>query len=570
MLEYISIKNAALIEEAEVNFKEGLNILSGETGSGKSMVIDSINFVLGERTSKDFIRKETDLARVEALFTITDGYDKEGFIDAGIEIDDGTILISRTLNKSGKSVSRINGTAVTLGMVRELSASLIDIHGQHEHQSLLNSAKHIMLLDKFCGSELEEKKAELAKLLNEYKAHSKKYSGLIADKEERTKKETELSRNIEEIKKADIKDGEEEKLESKQAVLENAERIAELGNSAIDLIYSGTGNELSAYDKISKAGMLLGELGKLDADTSDMAKTAEMAAAIIDDLAREIKKYIGKMDVDAGEIAENEKRLNTIYEIKRKFGPAIKDVFEYLKKAEDEYDKIINSDEIIAELNREKEKLIAKVNNICAEISYLRKEKAKEIEGRVEAELKDLEMKEASFRIMITSKKSVSSNGRDNVEFLISANKGEELKPLAKIASGGEMSRVMLALKTVLSDSDGIDTFIFDEIDTGVSGRTAQKVAEKMSVIGNGHQILCITHLPQIAAIGDSHFKIEKSVRDGRTVTEVTELERNESITEIARLIGGVEITKATMEAAEEMKSLADGKKRELREGFRA
>ena len=565
MLEYINIKNAALIEEAEVNFRNGLNILSGETGSGKSMVIDSINFVLGERTSKDFIRKETDLARVEALFTVADSFDKEGFIGAGIDIEDGTVLISRTLNKNGRSVSRINGVTVTLSMVKELSESLIDIHGQHEHQSLLNSAKHIMLLDKFCGSELEAKKTELSKALNEYKAHNKKYNGLISNKEEREKKTIELERDIAEIKKADIKDGEEEKLEKRQAVLENAERIAELGNNAFELLFSGEGNELSAFDKLSKAGMLLSELEGLDNETGAMAKTAESAAAVVEDLARELKKYIGKMDIDAGEIAANEKRLDTIYEIKRKFGPSIEDVNKYLKNAEDEYDKIINSDEIIAKLNKEKEALINRVNALCADISALRKDRAKEIEGRVEAELKDMEMKDASFRINITPKKGVSSNGRDNVEFLISANKGEELKHLAKIASGGEMSRVMLALKTVLSDSDNIDTFIFDEIDTGVSGRTAQKVAEKMSVIGKGHQILCITHLPQIAAIGDSHFKIEKSVRDGRTVTEVTELEREDSVKEIARLIGGVEITKATMDAAEEMKSLAENKKDELR-----
>ncbi len=565
MLEYISIRNAALIEEAEVNFRNGLNILSGETGSGKSMVIDSINFVLGERTSKDFIRKETDLARVEALFTVVDSFDKEGFVAAGIDIEDGTVLISRTLNKNGRSISRINGVTVTLSMVKELSESLIDIHGQHEHQSLLNSTKHIMLLDKFCGSELELKKAELSALLNEYKAHSKKYNGLIANKEERSRRAEELKRDIDEIKKADIKEGEEEKLEKRQAVLENAGRIAELGNNAFELIYGGNGNELSAFDKLSKAGILLSELEELDSETGVMAKSAESAAAIVEDLARELKKYIGRMDIDEGEVTANEKRLNVIYEIKRKFGPKEEDVVKYLKNAEDEYDKIINSDEIIAKLNKEKEALINRVNTLCSDISALRKEKAKEIEAGVENELKDMEMKDASFRIVITPKKGVSSNGRDNVEFLISANKGEELKPLAKIASGGEMSRVMLALKTVLSDSDNIDTFIFDEIDTGVSGRTAQKVAEKMSVIGKGHQILCITHLPQIAAIGDSHFKIEKSVRDGRTVTEVTELGREDSIKEIARLIGGVEITKATMDAAEEMKGLAENKKDELR-----
>ncbi len=566
MLEYISIKNVALIEEAEVNFKNGLNILSGETGSGKSMLIDSINFVLGERSSKDFIRKDTDGARVEALFTVADGFDKEGFVGAGIDIDeDGSVLISRTLNKSGKSVVRINGTTVTLGMVKELSAGLIDIHGQHEHQSLLNSAKHIVLLDKFCGCEIEKEKEELAKLLGEYKAHNKKYVGLIANKDERARREKQLADEIEEIKKADLKDGEEEKLEKRQAVLENAENIVNLGSEALELIFGGTRDDISAYDKTARAARILGELENLDGEVGDLAKTAESAAAILDDLARELKKYVGNIDADPQATILNEKRLNVIYEVKRKYGPEIGDVKEYLKKISDEYDKIINSDEIILKLNKEKEALVSKITKKCGVISEIRKKKAAEIESRVENELKDLEMKDAKFKIVIEPKKSVSSSGRDNVEFMISANKGEEPKQLSKIASGGEMSRVMLALKTVLSDSDNIDTFIFDEIDTGVSGRTAQKMAEKMAAIGKSHQILSVTHLPQIASMGDNHFRIEKNVHEGRTITTVKELSREDSVKEIARLIGGVEITKSTMEAAEEMKTLAENKKTELR-----
>lgn len=566
MLEYISIKNAALIEEAEISFKEGLNILSGETGSGKSMVIDSINFVLGERTGKDFIRRDTDSAKVEALFTVGDSFDKKGFIDAGIDIDDdGTVLITRTLNKNGKTVSRINGTAVTLSMVKELSESLIDIHGQHEHQSLLNKAKHIVLLDGFCGRELNCEKEKLAELLGKYKAHNKKYAGLIVNKQEREKREKQLLREIEEITKADLKEGEEEKLESRREVLENSENIIRLGSEAFELLFAGGKDGLSAYDKTAKSVKALEELCKVDREAEDMLKTAESAAAIIDDLARELKKYVSKMDVDPEELEKNEKRLNVIYAIKGKYGSKVEDVNAYLKKAQEEYDSIINCDEIIMNLNRQKEKLVGEITVLCGRISEIRKQKAAEIEQKVISHLRDMEMKDARFEIVIEPKKSVSASGRDDVEFMISANKGEELKPLAKIASGGEMSRVMLALKTVLSDSDNIDTFIFDEIDTGVSGRTAQKMAEKMAVIGSKRQILAITHLPQIAAMGDSHFRIEKTNRDSRTVTVVSRLEREESVLEIARLIGGVEITKATMAAAEEMKTLAEEKKKELR-----
>lgn len=566
MLEYISIKNAALIEEAEINFKNGLNILSGETGSGKSMLIDSINFVLGERTGKDFIRKDTDMLRVEALFSMRGDFDTESFSEAGIEVgEDRTILMSRTLNKNGKTVSRINGTAVTLGMVKELSANLIDIHGQHQHQSLLNSAKHIILLDKFCGSELDSKKAELSEILREYKAVVKKYKGLITNKKDRLSRQEQLREDINEIKEANIKEGEEGKLENRLKLLSNAENIMELGSEAYELLYEGSDGDLSAYDKVSKASSLLMRLFQTDPEAEEMAKEAETAAAIIEDLSRELKRYTDRVEADPYELEANEKRLNVIYDIKKRFGPELSDIEEYLQKAEEECYNLENSENIVAELNKDKERLTGKITAVCGEITEIRRQKAQQIEARIEQQLKDLEMKDAVFKISIEPKKAVSSQGRDNVEFLIATNKGEGLKPLAKIASGGEMSRVMLALKTVLSDNDGIETFIFDEIDTGVSGRTAQKVAEKMAAIGSEHQILCITHLSQIASMGDSHFKIEKNVRDGRTVTEVKELERSESIDEIARLIGGVTITHSTMEAAEEMKKLAESRKRELR-----
>ena len=331
------------------------------------------------------------------------------------------------------------------------------------------------------------------------------------------------------------------------------------------MLYDGETGELSAYDRASRAASALTGLTQVDPEAEEMLKEAETVTALIEDLSRDLKRYIDKIEADPYELESNEKRLNIIYDIKRRFGPSLKDVENYLAKAEEEYYNLENSESIVAELNREKERLTVKITDICAQITDIRKEKAALIEEKVEKQLHDLDMKDAIFKINIEPKKAVSSQGRDSVEFLIATNKGEGLKQLAKIASGGEMSRVMLALKTVLSYGDGIETFIFDEIDTGVSGRTAQKVAEKMAVIGSGHQILCITHLPQIAAMGDSHFKIEKHERDGRTVTEVKELSRSESVDEIARLIGGVSITQSTMEAAEEMKSLSESRKREIR-----
>lgn len=562
MLFSLHIKNVALIEESEINFGEGLNILSGETGAGKSMIIDSINFVLGDRASRNFLRTGEKLAAVEALFYV----DKTNiplvndlFSKNGIDIqDDGSILIVRTLNSSGKSVYRINGNIVTSNIIKLVSEILIDVHGQHEHQSLLNPKRHIILLDKFCGVELEKKKLILKNLYNEFLEIEKQIKLLSGNEEQRENKIDFLSFQIEEIENASLKDGEEEELYERRKILSNAEKIIKLSSETVQLLFDSYNGEQTAYDKISNAISNLNEILEVDTSVNEMYKTLLDVSSLLNDVCYELKNYANNIEIEPDEINIIEERINLIYNLKRKYGKTIKDILEYYENIKKELNFILNSEKTVKKLLNKKEILIKELESTCKEISDIRSEKAKNIEGIIENELKELEMKNAIFKISMERKKTFSSNGWDNIEFLISPNPGEDLKPLSKIASGGEMSRIMLALKTVLAKVDNIETFIFDEIDAGVSGRTAQKVAEKMSIISKKQQIICITHLPQIAAMADNHFLIEKGIENNRTFTKAYELNKNLSVEEIARLMGGAKITDTTISAAKEMKILAD------------
>lgn len=562
MLEYLHIKNVALIEDSEINFGDGLNILSGETGAGKSMVIDSVNFALGERINKDFIRNGASQAVVEALFVMKDSITKELNImleERGIIIEnDNSLLISRILNSSGKSVCRINGSTATTGMIKLLSEALIDIHGQHEHQSLLNPSKHILLLDKFCGEDAEECKKELTLIYNKYKQVKKDLNSLSGDERERAKKIDLLQFQMNEISDAKLKIDEEEILQERKKILGNGEKITRLSTQSLELLYEGEGEGMPAIDQIAKAISYMRDLSDIDDSTRDIYDTLESVYAQIDDITREIKKYADRIETDPNEVDEVEERLNLIYNLKRKYGNNIESILEYYDEISKEAEFISGSEETIAKLTVELDVMEHEMFSICSKLSEIRKSKASVIEKEIVKQLEELEMKSADFKISIEKKSEFTGDGWDKVEFLISANLGEELKPLAKIASGGEMSRVMLALKGVLADVDNIETFIFDEIDTGVSGRTAQKVAEKMSVIGKTHQIICITHLPQIAAMADSHYLIEKNSQDNKTTTNVYNLDNEKSVEEIARLMGGAKITDATLKAAEEMKVLAE------------
>lgn len=553
MIEHLSIKNVTIIEELEISFCKGLNIISGETGAGKSIIIDSLGFILGNKANKDFIRRGCDSALVEGLFYINSDKTLNTLKGIGIDIDnDRSILISRNLSLNGKNHLRINGKLYTLAMLKEISPLLVDIHGQHENQLLLNPTKHIILLDRFCGDKIDGYKDELLSLIKAYKETLFKINS-ISNKDTEDKI-TKLNYNIEEIENSMLKPDEEEHLQQRKKILISHKTLALDTNKAIDLLY-GTNEETGAIDKILNAIKLVTNISYLDKSKLPLVENLEAASIQLDDVIRQLRQY--DTQYDPNELLEIETRLDHIYNLKRKYGNNIEEILNYNKKMRLELDLILENLKLMDKLKEDKKILQNKIIKKCNEISYLRKETAESLQTQIESNLKELGMKNAIFKINIDKVNEFNNNGNDKVEFLISTNLGEPLKGIYKIASGGEMSRVMLALKVVMSNIYNIDTFIFDEIDTGVSGRTAQKVAEKLAIISKNKQILCITHLPQIAAMGDKHFLIEKSYTNGKTLTNITNLNNKLIIEELARLIGGAKITETTITAAHEMKEMA-------------
>lgn len=556
MLEKLYVNNFALIDELEVDFGPGLNVLSGETGAGKSIIIGSLNFVLGGKADKDIIKTGCDITEVSALVSVDNDELKAELENCDVAVDDDNyVLIKRTFNRNGKSLCKINGKTATVSMVKEISAFLVDIHGQHDHQSLLNPKSHIIMLDRLCGSKLDKELEKLGVLYNEYKDVSKKLKEIdINDKNIQDKIEL-YTYQINEIESAHLKAGEDEILAERRNILLNSVRLQGYVNDCLDFLYR---NENSAIESIGNAVDNLSSISEIDESQGKILESLNDAYAIVEDVVKSVRLYEDSMDSDPNELNEVEERLQTIYELKNKYGNTIEKILAYFDNVSEKLNIIENSEALALEYSEKKKMLEQKIRKICSNISDIRKSTGEDAEKKIIRILKDLSMENACFKINITEKEGFDGNGFDNVEFLISANRGEKLKPLSKIASGGEMSRVMLALKNVLADVDNIDTFVFDEIDTGISGRTAQKVAEKMLTAAKGHQILCITHLPQIAAMADNNYLIEKSSEGERTYTNIVELSDEKVYNELARLIGGAEITKATLEAAKEMKLMAN------------
>lgn len=554
MLEHLHIKNVALIKESEISFGEGLNILTGETGAGKSMVIDSLQFALGGRAGKDFLRHGEKQASVEALFAVQSEALQEKLEESGIvPEEDGSVLITRTLSEAGKSVCRVNGSTVTVGMLKEIAEDLIDIYGQHEHQSLLNPSKHIRLLDRFCGTGFADVLGEYQNSYRALRELEKQMQSLLGDESQREQRMDILQFQKEELEAGELRLGEEEELLEEKKRLSSMEKLMRLTGESLALLYDGENMLPSACDQLGDALAKLQEAAEYDTRLQSFADALADAYAAVEDTARELKREAEKQENDPDALEEIEERLQLIYKLKRKYGGSVEAALSFYDKVVEELDFLTNSREKIAELTLEREKEQKKLTAAAEKLSALRQATAQQVAAQIEASLKDMEMKDARFHIRIEEKADWTADGKDKVEFLISANAGEHLKPLAKIASGGEMSRVMLALKTVLVDADEIGTFIFDEIDTGVSGRTARKVGEKMRFLGGKRQILCITHLPQIAAMADHHFLIEKESSHGETTTQVTPLEQEGSVLEVARLMGGSGVTETTLAAAREL-----------------
>ena len=558
MLQNLHVKNLALITETEVEFKEGLNILTGETGAGKSIIIGSVALALGEKVPKELLRDNEETALVELVFSVENPKVLDAIRQLGIETEDETVILSRKIT-SGRAIARINGEAVSASRLKEVASLLIDIHGQHEHQSLLSKKKHLEILDAYAKDALGEKKERLAACYQEYRKLKKEWESSSLDTEERARELSFLAYEVKEIEEAQLSVGEDTRLEEQYRRFANAKKIMDAISAAGAATGGDGGTGENASELISRA---LREVSSVSAYEERIAQMEQMLTDIdnlLSDFNHEISSYLSGEEFDDEVFYQTEKRLDEINHLKSKYGNTMEEI---LQSAEEktkriavlqDYDKYLN--DLLTSMNRKKEEL----DGLCAEVSGIRKKAAKGLTKAIAQALEDLNFLDVQFT-MEFRKTEYSAGGWDEAEFMISTNPGEPLKPLGKVASGGELSRIMLAIKTVMA-SDKIGTLIFDEIDSGISGRTAQMVSEKMNALGRSHQIICITHLPQIAAMADSHFLIEKSVENQATVSKIHKLTDEESVEELARMLGGVEITDTVLENAREMKQMAYMKK---------
>ena len=555
MITHLRIQNIALIENIEIEFHAGLNIISGETGAGKSMVIDSLNFILGARPPKDFIRTGCDSASVEAIICIS-GENMPLLAEYGADDSDGSLMLTRVINAAGKSSCKVNGKTVTSGVLREIASRLFDMHSQHEHHALLTPSMHINILDKLCGDGINALKESLRDHVAAYNDLSDKIDALTGDASEREQRIDMYNFQIKEIEATHLTRDEEELLTARIRVLSNTFKINELTNAVLDELYDG---EPSAIDKLANGKDFLEQLAGLDGECAAFAEALDTAFIQLDDMIHDFRRYAEHFSHDPNELSKLENRLETINRLKRKYGRTIGDILSHCEHTKQKLDQILHIDESVQKYSAEKSAYEGKIYDLCDKLSAVRRAEGKRAGERIEECLRELGMQDALFTVEVGKKTHFTADGYDSVEFLISPNPGEELKPLAQIASGGEISRVMLALKTVLAGAESIETFVFDEIDAGVSGRTAQKVAQKLAALAKDRQIICITHLPQIASMADAHYYIEKTSDDGKTTANIELLDDEKIVTELARLIGGAKITDVTLKAAAEMKRLAKG-----------
>ncbi len=582
MLQNVHLKNLALIKEADINLGRGLNIMTGETGAGKSIIIGSINMALGDKASHSFIRNGAEYGLVELIFDTNDERVSQILASYDIPFEDNQVIITRKITPES-STAKINGEAVTLSRLREVTSLLVDIHGQHEHQTLLNPANHLTIIDEFAGSSIEAIKQELKKNYSEYKQLRNEYRQFAQNPEELAKEISFLEFEIKEIEDAQLKANEDTLLEAEYKKLSAAQQINEglmkLRNNFID----ETG---SIINRLSDGLRELNYLITIEPELKNFQTPMMDLDSIARDLGHDLSRFIDTHTFDAARYNEIHERLNDINRLKSKYGNSVEEILDYKEELANKLSSIKNYARNKASIAAKMEKIRSEVNILAQNLSDLRKSSALILEKRISDNLKDLNFLNIDFKINFSKTDKIYENGFDKVEFMISTNVGEPVKPLVKVASGGELSRVMLAIKASIADADHTETLIFDEIDTGISGITAQKVAEKMASLChaenagnggtyqteqdaagnnpqhlNGHQLICITHLPQIAAMADTHFVIEKSISDGSTISGIRKLSENDSVLELARLISGNIITQTTLKSAEEMKSAAASRK---------
>ena len=559
MLSLLHIENIALIQSADIRFEPGFNVLTGETGAGKSIVIDSIGAVLGERTSRELIRTGAKSALVTAVFTQVPPL--PWLEENGFPTGEEELLLQRELQGDGRNVCRIDGKLVTVAQLRELGRQLLNIHGQHDGQQLLDPASHLGYLDQFGGCQ---------PLLESYQQAYRKWHDirremdkLQMDEAERSRRVDTLNYQIQELERAQLKAGEDEELSARRTLLRSAGRLMEAVQSA-EFALSGDEDRDGACSLIAQAEGEVQGVSSISPELSELSEKLTALRCAADDAADTLRDLSRSFDFSPGELDQVEERLDLLYRLRKKYGPTVEDMLSYLDRCRKELDQIQYADDTLARLEKELKKAQKEAVRRGEVLSQARREAAGALQARVQEELRQLDMPKVQFQTEFTPKggeAGMDETGLDEVQFLMSANLGEALKPIQKVASGGELARIMLALKNVLAEGDQIGTLVFDEVDTGVSGRAAQKVAEKMAQVARGKQVLCVTHLPQIAAMADTHFSVQKGERDGRTYTRLERLDRSQRREELARLIGGASITPSLLESAEELLRQAEQQK---------
>lgn len=561
MLLNLHVKNLALIEEVDVDFEKGLIVLTGETGAGKSLILGSVNIALGNKASKDMIRKGTDYSLVELTFSVSETCAKQlKKYDIYME-EDNIVTVTRKISE-GRSISKINGETVNIKTLKNVMSLLIDIHGQHDHQSLLYTKNHLDILDKFAKDSILELKEKIKEEYSKYTKLIKKLEEFNIDEGQKAREIEFAEYEVNEIESANLKPEEDVQVEEEFKKLSNSKEIV----SALSEIYNALSYETAGGlgDIINKAVMDINSIKGMDEKISQFQTELYDIDNLCRELTSQIYDYNSGMDFNPEYVREVEERLDVINHLKLKYGNSIEEILRYKEDKEEYLEKLNNMTDEMESVKNQISELEGTLNNLCTKLSEQRKKAAKELEVLVKQALVDLNFIAVEFEIQITRKESIGENGFDNVEFMISTNPGESVKPLVKVASGGELSRIMLAIKSILATEDDIDTLIFDEIDTGISGQTAMKVAEKMAKISRNHQVICISHLSQIAAMADSHYLIKKTADENSTTTSIKKLTRQQSIEELVRINGGSGITEAGLIHATEMKDMADRTKSNL------
>lgn len=562
MLRELSIRNFAIIDDLTVNFSEGLTVLTGETGAGKSIIIDAVHLLAGGRASSEFIRHGATKAELTGLFQVNNEEHSiyEKLEESGIDIEEDMVILRRDINDKGKSVCRVNGKLVPLSVLREVGATLIDIHGQHENQELMDEKKHIYLLDQFAATELAPIKERYYEMFLSYRELKHEIASLNID-EQRTAQRIDLYQfQIKELEQAELKVGEEDELSEERRRLLNFHKIFERANIA----YEAISGELKGLDWVGDAMSALEDIVSLDDQFKEASEAVTTSFYALQDSAHLVKNILDELEFDPERLNEVEQRLALYQTMKRKYGSTVEEILHYYEKIQEELIQLLNRDESIQKNEQKLKKMEVELDQLAEELTSIRKQCGLKLSEAIMEQLRDLHMEKAKFIVNFEQLNTFDAHGKDYVAFYISTNVGEPPKSLPKIASGGELSRIMLALKTIFSSSVGVTSIIFDEVDTGVSGRVAQAIAEKIAAVSIHSQVLCISHLPQVAAMADQHYLIRKQVEDNRTFTTVTNIDYNQRIEEVSRMMSGAEITDLTLQHANELLEIAVVRKQEM------